>query len=121
MQISTVRAGRYASLTLAVVLFACGGGDDAATIDRETFVSAYVDLRTEALFNDSSRITDEERTQVLQQYGVTEDDLLAFADVHGRDVEYMRNVWDEIEERLDAMRPEIDESGRVVRPIRRSN
>ena len=114
-------AGRLLGLVFTVVLFGCGGGDDDPTIDREVFISAYVELRAEALLNDSGQITGEEREQVLQEHGVTEDDLMAFAEIHGRDVAFMRGVWDEVEERLDLMRPLIDESGRVVRPIRPEN
>ena len=114
-------AARLLGLTLTVALFGCGDGDDAATIDPETFIAAYVDLRADALLNDSQQITDAERDQVLQNHGVTEDELLAFADIHGRDVTFMRDVWDEVEERLDRMRPLIDESGTIVRPIRPGN
>jgi len=121
MHTFSTRAGRLLGLTMTVALFGCGGDDDAPTIDREDFIATYVDLRAEALLNDSRQITDEERTEVLGEHGVTEDDLVAFADVHGRDVTFMRDVWDEVEERLDLMRPLIDESGAVVRPIRPEN
>ena len=113
----SARAGRLLGLVCTVVLFGCGGGDPA-TIDRDVFIAAYVDLRAEALLNDDRQITDDERDQVLQEHGVTEGDLMAFAEIHGRDVAFMRDVWDEVEERLDLMRPLIDESGTVVRPIR---
>ncbi len=121
MYASSTQARRLLGLTITVVLFGCRGGEDVATIDPEIFIATYVDLRAEALLNDSQQITDEERAQVLQERGVTEDELLAFADIHGRDVTFMRDLWDEVEERLDLMRPLIDESGRVVRPIRPVN
>lgn len=121
MNIFSARAARLLGLTLTVVLCGCGGDDDPPTIDPEVFIATYVDLRAEALLNDSRQITDEEREQVLQEHGVTEDELFAFADIHGRDVTFMREMWDEVEERLDLMRPLIDESGRVVRPIRPEN
>ena len=113
-------AARLFGLTLIVVLFGCGDRDDA-TIDRESFIAAYVDLRADALLNENGEITDEERDLVLQKHGVTEEHLLAFADVHGRDVAFMRDVWDEVEERLDLMRPVIDESGTIIQPIRPGN
>ena len=38
-----------------------------------------------------------------ERHGASEDDLLAFADVHGGDYEYMTSVWAEIQTRLDAV------------------
>jgi hypothetical protein len=121
MYASSTQARRLLGLTLTVVFCGCGGGDDVTTIDPEVFIATYVDLRAEALLNDSQQITDEERAQVLGEHDVTEEELLAFADIHGRDVTFMRDLWDQVEERLDLMRPLIDESGRVVRPIRPEN
>ena len=95
-------SGRLAFLGL-VVLFGCGGGaPQGDTIDRELFITTYVDLRMAALDTDSSRVSDSERDEILQQHGVTADDLTTFADVHGADLEYMRDVWAEVELRLDS-------------------
>lgn len=96
-------------LTSAVALLAGCGGDaaapaDATAIDRETFIAAYVDLRTAAVRSESPEIPDGERAAVLARHGVTEEDLLGFAEAHGRDVAFMREVWDEVEARLDAQR-----------------
>lgn len=78
-----------------------GAGPEPEVIDRETFVATYVDLRAAALSTADGRITPERREEILRAHGVTEEDLLAFAEVHGRDVEYMAEVWSEIEQRLD--------------------
>jgi len=84
------------------VLFGCGGGTQGDTIDREVFITTYVDLRIAALDTDSSRISESQRDEILQQHGVTADDLTTFADVHGADLEYMRDVWADVELRLDS-------------------
>ena len=102
-------------LALALLAGACGGGAsepaEAGGLDRETFITAYVDLRTAAIRTEGSRLTDGDRTSILSRHGVTEDQLLAFAELHGENVEYMRAVWDEVEARLDAVRvlPGTDE------------
>ena len=55
-----------------------------------------------ALDTDSSRVGTAERDAILQQHGVAADDLTTFADVHGADLEYMRDVWAEVELGLSA-------------------
>jgi hypothetical protein len=90
----------------AVLLFsaACRGDDGA--IDRQVFVDTYVDLRTTALANPGGQIRPEQRDSVLARHSVTEDDLIHFTDVHGRNVEYMAEVWSEVENRLMPPPPE---------------
>lgn len=102
-------SARAVSVLVAVVaVSACSSapGDDAATIDRDLFVDVYVDLRVAALDADTRLLSDEVRTEVLDRHGVTEEELLRFADAHGREVEFMRDVWNDIELELDGMRPE---------------
>ncbi len=84
---------------------ACGGGTSAPVsddpIDRETFIDAYVELRAAAVGTEGFAVTDEERDRILESHGVDGEELLRFADAHGRDVEFMREVWNEVETRLD--------------------
>lgn len=90
------------ALAVTSALFAVGcGGSNADAIERDVFVAAYVDLRTTALDTDSARLSDADRDAVLARHGVTSDDLLHFADVHAEELEYMREVWNEIELQLD--------------------
>ncbi len=96
--------------TLCVVfgfLSGCGSGPAeapaATSIDRETFIATYVDLRAAAVRAGDKTVTAVQRAAILQQHGVTEDDLLAFATANGEKVAYMRGVWDEVEHRLDAL------------------
>lgn len=111
------------SLTLALTLLlsaACGDGgsgpssgdgrspEEVETISRETFVSTYVDLRTTALRRGREAVTEEERREVLERHGVTEDDLLEFVEVHGEDVDFMRELWEEVDRRI---REEEEETG----------
>ncbi|HSR40804.1 MAG TPA: hypothetical protein VLL48_01500, partial [Longimicrobiales bacterium] len=84
----------------------CGGGADEdapPTIEREAFVATYTDLRLATLraagVPDANR-----RDAILQEHGVTEEELVEFAEVHGRDADFMRDVWDEVEQRLQEAR-----------------
>jgi hypothetical protein len=70
------------------------------TAGRETFIGAYVDLRIEALGLGSNFIGDELRDSVLTVYDVTEQDLRDFVDLHGEDVQFMNDLWSEIDARL---------------------
>jgi hypothetical protein len=56
-------------------------------------------------------LPEEDRERILSEQGVTQDELFTFIEVHGKEVEYMRDVWNEIEERLNEMRTEPDSSG----------
>lgn len=91
---------------LALLAAACGDNgsappDPAAeTIDRETFVATYVDLRLAALEDTTLSISPAERERVLRRHGVTRDDLFRFVEVHGDRVDFMRDVWDEVDERI---------------------
>lgn len=89
---------------VAVTLcWSCSGGATDVpedTLEREAFIGAYVDLRTVALSMGTTGIGDNVRDSILAVYGVTEKDLLDFVDAHGDNVEFMRDLWNEIEARL---------------------
>lgn len=100
------RRGRRPALARALVLVALGAvaaceprpaAERTASIPRATFIATYVDLRTAATQTDDGLLTDAARRRVLAKHGVTEAEMLAFVEVHGRDVEYMQDVWAEVE------------------------
>lgn len=100
------RARRLA-VALVILVAACSGDQGPETsgaVDREAFIATYVDLRAAALGSASATLTDQAREEVLTRHGVTEEGLVAFAELHGRDVDFMRDVWNDIESRLDEMR-----------------
>lgn len=102
-----------AALLLWIPAAGCGQGGEApetaapGTVERELFVAAYVDLREAALLH-GGELPDSLRAAVLARHGVTGDDLLRFAEVHGDEVRYMDEVWSEIEARLEARRVPLD-------------
>lgn len=89
--------------TLLTGVGACDGDPVPETaMDREAFIEAYVDLRAATMGGSGTELTPDQRDALLEGHGVTQDDLLEFARVHGADPLYMRDVWGEVEERLDA-------------------
>lgn len=101
-------------ITGALACGACGGGpaqsSPSTSMDRETFIATYVDLRAAAVGNEDGLIQDGQRAEILKRHGVTEADLVGFATDRGADVAYMRQVWDEVERRLDLLRVVTDSS-----------
>jgi hypothetical protein len=92
-----------ALLAAGALAAACGGSGDA--IDREVFIAAWVDLRVAALESDDLRLPPDRREAILARHGIDQEALLGFADVHGRDVEFMNGVWSEVERLLEERRP----------------
>ncbi len=95
---------------VALCLLVVSGCDDRPSerdlaVSRARFVDTYVDLRVEALRAETETLTDSARATVLRRHGVTEDELLDFAEAMGGDLDYMRDVWNEIEARLDSLPP----------------
>lgn len=61
-----------------------------------------------ALGAEGDTVATAQRARILSEHGVTEEDLLDFAGIHGDDVVFMREVWNEVEARLDAARERPD-------------
>lgn len=89
---------------MVFLLATAGCGDDpaaaSASVDRETFIATYVDLRLSALGTPTGEITDAERERVLAKHQVTEDDLISFAEAYGSDPATMKDVWEQVRLRL---------------------
>lgn len=92
------------------LLIGCGSSAPEGIIEEETFIETYVALRVAALGTDSSRVADDDRQAILAAHQITEDDLLDFVRFHAADLEYMREVWNEVELRMDRS-PEVAEEG----------
>ena len=104
---------------VAVTLcWSCGGGATDVledTAGREEFIRAYLDLRTAALASGTADFGDEARDSILAAHDVTGQDLLDFIDIHGEDVEFMHDLWAELEvrliERLEQNTPDEENEG----------
>lgn len=97
-------------LLLAGAAAACGSEDQVAPvieglIEPETFIAVYVDLRTEAIRSPQLTLSQEARDEVLDRHAVDEQELIAFVEAHGQDLDYMNQVWTEVEGRIEALPP----------------
>jgi hypothetical protein len=94
--------------TALVLSSSCAGevpeSATAGVISREAFIEAYVELRVEALKSDDQEIPLEARDRILGGLGLTEEDLLQFVDRRGRDVQFMRRVWEEVDSIMTSRR-----------------
>ncbi|MDZ7779404.1 MAG: hypothetical protein U5R14_05605 [Gemmatimonadota bacterium] len=97
-----------AACAFVLVGWACGNGSERASgeLTREGFIDAYVDLRAAALRDEDGVLTDSTRNAILERHDVTEETLLDYVDARGRDLDFMRDLWNEIEVRLDSVPPE---------------
>jgi hypothetical protein len=96
---------RFVSLlatgTVVLSALACGGGNtlehDGETISRAQFIETYVELRKAGLRSRQMELTLDEQKAVLERTGVTEEELLAFAEYWGTNGEIMLGIWEEVD------------------------
>ncbi len=94
------------ALLLGVASGACGGStphEVVETIDRETFIEVYVDLRSVALRKTSRRVSAVERDSVLGMHEVTEESLRFFLEVYHTEADFMRDLWNDVEAHIALM------------------
>ena len=103
------------SLLLALAPVACDGGipswERERTIPKETFIQTMVELRLEAARTMDHRITPGQRDRILDEMGVTDQELIRFAEAHGGNVPFMHEVWLEVDRRLREYVEELDLEG----------
>lgn len=100
---ATVRSTLHVILVTATLLAGCADAEPAVdTIDRQLFIDTWVELRAEAINARRGAVDTSARASILNRMQVTEEDLITFAEVHGADGTYMREIWSEIAERLDS-------------------
>lgn len=115
-----LRSKRRATALLGAVLLlvpvACGGDREVrpveGVIDRETFIETYVDLRSQAVGNRNLTLSEERRDAILARHGVDEESLLAFVDAYAAELDYMNEIWAEVESRIEALPPVADSARR---------
>ena len=101
-------------LTLGLLLssLACGGSQSnlpaGDLIEPEDFIATYVDLRAAALITEDGQVTEVGRSEILDHHGISEEDLISFAEAYGEDLTFMQEIWNEIELRLENTRSSPD-------------
>lgn len=88
-------------LALALVMSACNANDGAFGAEDEQFVETMVELRRAALTagTDTARF-EALRRAVLEEHGVTEEELRAYVAARTDDLDHMATVWDSVAARL---------------------
>jgi len=66
-------------------------------ISRDRFIQAFVELRKAALSSSDEEIDLADRDRILDSMDLTDQDLLTFVDVWGRDGEMMQAVWQDVD------------------------
>ena len=93
---------RYKLALPAIIFFhtACGGNTNPIAnpdvIDRDTFITVFVDLRLAAVESEDFVITDSARDQILSSHGIDSESLLLIPEVCGTDLEFKRGVWNDV-------------------------
>lgn len=91
--------------TLLLVASGCGDAsrNEGALIPRETFIETYVELRVAGLRSADAVLSDSARAEILTRRGVSEEELIEFVTVRGPQLDFMRDLWNEIEMRMDSV------------------
>jgi hypothetical protein len=105
---------RAVCLTLALLAASCSDAAPAPTdsVDEDTFVGAFVELRRAAATASTDEAFARERERILDERDVTEARLERFIDEHADDAAYLSEVWERIDRTL---RGELDADGSPVR------
>lgn len=110
--------GRVFGVILALgalpLVSACKQGSLADPISREEYIDIYVEILQAAAEEPDSVAATERAHEILEDHGVSEDDLLTFARNHAEDGEYLVELWSEIERRL--RNPEEPDSAATTEP-----
>lgn len=98
----TLAAGLWAVIALLTTLTACRGGEPPpGTVDRDTFLDAWIALRIAAAEASDGDLDGPERDRILAEHGMDEQDLVDFVQAHGADIGYMNELWSDALERLE--------------------
>jgi hypothetical protein len=91
--------GAAAALSALLYLGGCGGSEEPALTEDE-YVDAYVEI-LRAIDEEPDEVAASERAQeIMKRRGITEEDLVEFAQRHRDDPKYLAEVWRRIEMRL---------------------
>lgn len=90
-----------ATLLLLLAVAACGDSPATTEVSDERFIEVVVQLRRAAMETMGSPDGFEARRDaVLRDAGVTEEQLRAYVETRGRDLDRMAEIWETINTRL---------------------
>jgi hypothetical protein len=91
---------RVIAFVLAIGILACRNGEPSG-LGRDTFIDVVVQLRRAAVQYPDSALFDAHRAEILREAGVTDSMMNTFVARHNRDVQFMTEVWDSVDRRLN--------------------
>jgi len=98
------RIGRVLGVisTLGTLLFftACSDTIDPPPMSREQYIEVYVEIINAADEEPDSIAASQRAQEILERRGITQDELLAYAEHYIDDPELLAEVWFEIESRI---------------------
>jgi hypothetical protein len=100
-------------VVLVLLLSGCGS-EPIAPIDRDTFVQVMAELRDAGRTLSDTSAFDARRREILDAAGVTDSMLMAFVRIHAPNAEYMAEVWDSVDARVNP-REFVSEPDTIVR------
>ncbi|HWV57374.1 MAG TPA: hypothetical protein VNZ57_07970 [Longimicrobiales bacterium] len=94
-------------IPMAVLFLALGcgvtepgrGGAESEVIPEQLFVQVYVELQDAQDRATSAEAFEEMKSEIFARHGVTEEDILRFVTVRGRDIQGMIDLFEEIRDR----------------------
>lgn len=92
-------------LGAVIIASACTSGPSEVAVpegllDREAFIEALLELRMGALDNAAWAMRVPERDSILTARGLTAEQIEEFVEFHGRDVMFMKDLWEDVDARL---------------------
>lgn len=99
-------AASHALLVGVVLLSGCTRvepvSEGGTTISEEVFIEAMVALRTSFALNAQGVIAPGASDAILQERGLTREDLETFVEIHGTNVPFMADVWARVQLAVDS-------------------
>ena len=92
--------GGTSTLGTLLVLAACQETINPPPISREQYIDTYVEILLAADEEPDSVAASERAKEILERRGITQEELMAYAEHYIDDPEHLAEVWMEIETRL---------------------
>jgi hypothetical protein len=103
-----------AALLLLLVTASCDMDTaERQVISREDFIRVNVELRQ---IQHVAEDADEQRREILERHGLTQEQVLDFVENGGHSIEELREIWTEITRRLEEaqVRPDTGGGGQSI-------
>lgn len=98
--------GAVLALSTLLLVTACDKVIERPPISQQQYVDIYVEILRAADEEPDEVAASQRAQEILDRRGVSQEDLLGFAEHYADDPEYLSEVWLEIERRLRSPEPQ---------------